>query len=78
MTEDQIDQAGTIILDLLKIGASFYPPLAVAAPIISSFIKIEGAKLKTGLAAGTILPDGQGGFVPASNSPYDRKTGEFL
>lgn len=27
---------------------------------------------------GKIVPDGQGGWVPESNSRYDPKTGEFL
>jgi hypothetical protein len=63
MTEDQLDQAGAILIDLLKVGASFYPPLAIAAPVVTSIIKLQTASLKAGLAAGEILPDGQGGFV---------------
>jgi hypothetical protein len=58
-----IDTAVTIILDLLKVGAGFYPPLAAAAPVLSMFINYEAHKLKSGLADGTILPDGHGGFV---------------
>jgi hypothetical protein len=58
-----IDMAVATILDLLKIGATFYPPLGVAAPAISMFINFEAHKLKSGLANGSVLPDGQGGFV---------------
>jgi hypothetical protein len=58
-----IDMAVATILDLLKIGATFYPPLSIAAPAISMFINFEAHKLKTGLADGSVLPDGQGGFV---------------
>lgn len=63
MTNDEIDQTAAVVIDLLKVGASFYPPLAIAAPILSSFVQHQAAQLKTGLAAGTILPDGKGGFV---------------
>lgn len=63
MTSDEIDHTAAVILDLIKIGADVYPPLAFAAPILSSYVRIEAAKLKSGVAAGTILPDGRGGFV---------------
>lgn len=63
MTNDQIDQTTAILLDLIKAGSSIYPPLAIAAPIISSFVQHQTAQLKAGLAAGTIVPDGKGGFI---------------
>ncbi len=87
MTEDaaeyeqhaqNIDAAVAVILDLLTIGAKFYPPLAAAIPFLSMFIKYEAHKLKGGLADGTIVPDGHGGLVPITNSRYDPKTGRFL
>ncbi len=66
MTNDQIDETTTVVLDLIKAGASFYPPLAIAVPILSSFVKHEAANLKAGVAAGVILPDGKGGFVSSA------------
>jgi hypothetical protein len=78
VTPGDIDTTETVLIDLLKVGAVFYPPLAVALPIVTSFIQQQTANLKTGLANGTIVPDGQGGFVPITNSRYDPKTGEFL
>lgn len=75
-----IDTAVTIILDLLKVGGAFYPPLGAASPVVSMFINYEAHKLKAGLADGTIVPDNRGGFVPNTNSrvmpdgslrPYD-------
>lgn len=78
MTPDQIDQAAAAVSDLVKVGAVFYPPLAPFVPIIQGFIIYEARKLKSGIADGSIVPDGRGGFVPASNSHYDPKTGRFL
>lgn len=78
MTVDDIEAAETVLIDLLKVGSAFYPPLAVATPIVTSVIQQQMAALKTGLANGTVVPDGQGGFVPVTNSRYDPKTGEFL
>ncbi len=80
-TEDHaqnIDVAVAVLLDLLKVGAKFYPPLAAAMPILSMFIKYQAYKIKGGLADGTIVPDGAGGWVPITNSRYDPKTGRFL
>lgn len=30
------------------------------------------------IGRGEVVPDGQGGYVPKTNSTYDRATGEFL
>jgi hypothetical protein len=77
---EEIDVAVAVLGDLLKAGSTFYPPLAVAAPAISMFVKFEANKLKTGIADGSIVPDGRGGLVPNTNSrvmpdgslrPYD-------
>jgi hypothetical protein len=67
-TNDEIDAAVAVLSDLLKVGATFYPPLAVASPAISMFIAFEASKLKIGIANGTIVPDGHGGLVPNTNS----------
>ncbi len=66
MTNEQIDETAAVVIDLIKVGSSFYPPLAFAAPILSSFVQHQAAQLKSGLAAGTILPDGRGGFVSSA------------
>ena len=62
-TPAEIDATVTIITDLIKVGAAVYPPLAVASPLIMSFVQYEAANIKAGLAAGVIVPDGRGGFV---------------
>ena len=74
----EIDTGAEVLLGLLKLGGSFYPPLGAAYPILNYVVTREVANLKTGLANGTIVPDGQGGFVPATNSHYDPVTGRFL
>ena len=75
---ENIDKGAAVILDLLKVGAKLYPPLAAAIPILSMFIRLQAHKIKVGLADGTIVPDGAGGLVPITNSRYDPKTGQFL
>lgn len=78
MTAGEIDQAAAVAQDLIIVGAGFYPPLAPIVPLLKAFVVQQAAILKTGLANGSIVPDGRGGFVPASNSHFDPKTGEFL
>jgi hypothetical protein len=78
MAPEDIDRMVAVMTDLLKVGSVFYPPLAVAAPILTSFIHNEASKLHAGLANGTIVADGKGGFVPVTNSQYDPATGQFL
>ncbi len=74
----EIDAVAAIAVGALKLGAGIYPPLAPAVPLIVYIINREAAKLKTGLTDGTVVPDGQGGFVPSTNSHYDPATGRFL
>jgi hypothetical protein len=85
MTAAEIDRDVAILLDGLKVilraGAKVYPPLEMAVlaePIIAFVIKHQAAKLKAGLADGSIISDGHGGFVPATNSRYDPNTGFFV
>jgi hypothetical protein len=73
-----IDRAVATLQDIVKIGATAYPPLEFAVPLLNAFIAHEGHKLKIGIATGAIVSDGKGGFVPASNSRYNPITGEFL
>ena len=63
MVPEDIDRTEAIMIDLLKIGGTFYPPLALATPILTAIIKDYGVNLRTGLADGSVIPDGQGGFV---------------
>ena len=63
MVPEDIDRTEAIMIDVLKVGASIYPPLALAVPILTAIIKDYGMHLRAGIAAGTIIPDGQGGFV---------------
>ena len=63
MVPEDIDRTEAIMIDLLRIGATFYPPLALATPILTAIIKDYGVNLRTGLADGSVIPDGQGGFV---------------
>ena len=77
-TSDEIDKAVAIVEQLLGIAAGFYLPLKLALPFIMIGVRFEAGRLKSGLANGSLVPDGRGGIVPASNSKYDPKTGAFL
>lgn len=63
MAPEDIDRVEAILLDLVTIGAEFYPPMAIAVPLLQAIVKYEGMKIKAGLANGTIIADGSGGFV---------------
>ena len=63
MVHEDVDRMEAVMIDLLKVGATFYPPLALATPILTAIIKDYGVKLRVGLADGTVVSDGQGGFV---------------
>jgi hypothetical protein len=62
-TPAEIDEAVTIITDLITVGSLLNPQLAIAAPLITDVIRYGATNLKAGIAAGAIVPDGQGGFV---------------
>ncbi len=62
-TPAQIDEAVTIITDLIEAGSLVNPALAAASPIIIGLIKYGSMNLKAGIAAGEIISDGRGGFV---------------
>lgn len=63
MTPAEIDMAEAGILDLLKVAAVFYPPLAVEVSGISALVRLGMHLVKAGLAAGSLVPDGRGGIV---------------
>ena len=58
-------------------AAILYPPMKPFVWIIDAFIRVQAAQLMIGIATGAIVPDGQGGFVPVSNSHYNPQTGLF-
>lgn len=76
--EQQIDEGVALVSTLLDDGALFYPRLAVLKPLIMFLARREAAYLKSGLDNGSIVPDGAGGFVPATNSRFNPRTGEFI
>ncbi len=51
-----------------------FPPAGQVERALEIFLFLN--KMTAPRAA--IIPDGQGGFVPASNSQYDPKTGRFI
>ena len=63
MTSAEIDIAEEGALALLKIGAVLNPEVALAAPGIAVVIRFGFHAFRSGIAAGTIIPDGAGGFV---------------
>ncbi|PWT71912.1 MAG: hypothetical protein C5B60_10285 [Chloroflexi bacterium] len=80
MTNEKIDEVVSAIEFLAKLASAVDPDPRVEIAImgINAFVKFEAHKLKAGLADGSIVPDGHGGFVPATNSRYDPTTGRFL
>lgn len=58
---------------LLTIGVVFPPfvQLEKAGEVLLAINRMTAPR-------GPIVPDGHGGFVPASNSRYDPKTGRFI
>ncbi len=67
MVPEDIDRAETIGLDILKIAIESYaqtnPIAALALPILEAMIRDYMARIRAGVAAGVIVPDGRGGFV---------------
>jgi hypothetical protein len=78
MSPDDIDKSVAIVDALLGDLAAIYPPASLALPFIKALVGLEAWKLKVGLNNGSLVSDGKGGIVPASNSKYDPKTGVFL
>ncbi len=63
MTNEQLDEAEAILIDLVSVGATLYPPLAIAAPIVKDIIKLNFSHVKVGLATGMIIAPPNGGLV---------------
>lgn len=79
MTQDEeIDAGVDALIGVLKFASLFSAKLRLSLPVISIWLRYQAHKLKTGIASGAIVPDGAGGFVPASNSRFDPKTGKFI
>lgn len=77
-TPAEIDRDVDILIKLLTFVSKFYAPLAVALPTVTNLIRLAAVALKSGIAQGTLVFDGKGGIVPATNSHYDQKTGKFI
>jgi len=58
---------------ILGKAAAVWPPFAAISQAISVFIWVN----KATAPHGGVIPDGQGGFVPADNSTFDSTTGQF-
>lgn len=83
MTPEDLDRAEGVLIDLVRCGVKFAPPpyntmLSLVLPLIESFVRHQVAQVKTGIADGSIISDGRGGFVPNTNSRFNPKTGKFL
>jgi hypothetical protein len=76
--DQQIDFGADVLLAVLHVLTRASPLLAFAEPFITRGIKHEVDSLKRGIADGSIISDGRGGFVPATNSRYDPNTGLFI
>lgn len=62
-TPAQIDEAVTVITDVISVASLANPVVGAAAPLITEFIQAWADNLKAGIAAGEIIDDGRGGFV---------------
>ena len=78
MTPEQLADGEAAIEKIVAFISDFYPPLKMFAPLIDAFLRQQVAIIKAGVADGSIIADGQGGFVRADNSRFDPKTGKFL
>lgn len=65
-TNDEIDAAVCVILDVLKVAAAFYPQLVTAMPVLVWFVNYKASELKTGVANGTVVHMSDGSFVTKS------------
>lgn len=61
-----IDQA-------LSMASNFIPQAALAKEILDGLVELNKQTAPT-----AVEPDGQGGFVPTTNSHWNRQTGEFI
>lgn len=83
MIPEDLDRVENILLDLTRAGVRFAPPpynimLGMALPFLESYVRHQISVVRTGVADGSIISDGRGGWIPASNSRYDPETGRFL
>jgi len=78
MTPQQLEDGELAVEKIIAFAADLYPPLALYAPIIDAFLRHQVALIKAGVADGSIIADGKGGFVRSDNSRFDPKTGDFL
>jgi hypothetical protein len=68
VTSTEIDALEIGVLGIIKIGTILEPQFAWATPFIADFIQRQFNHVRTGLADGTVVPDGAGGLVQNTNS----------
>lgn len=78
MTSVEASQILALFDAVVNAEAIANPKLAILAPIIKWFVSDQLHKLEAGVANGSIVPDGKGGYVPSTNSHYVKSTGEFI
>lgn len=59
---------------LLGLLGTVWPPAKLVSRALSAFVLLN----RVTAPSGPVVADGNGGFVPESNSRYDPKTGRFL
>jgi hypothetical protein len=59
--------------EAFSIAGSVFPQALVAREIVDGLLALNKAT-----APVSVVPDGQGGYVPSNNSRFDPATGEFL
>lgn len=78
MTNVEIDAGVDAVISILRLVSLFSPRLRRSLPLVSWILHREASKLKAGIADGSIIPDGQGGLIPAhGQSEVDPVTGFF-
>ncbi len=68
MTAAQGDEIISAASQLLDLAAAFWPPVGLVKPVAVWLFAREVHAFVAGVQAGTIIPDGRGGYVPATNS----------
>jgi len=78
MTPTDIGAIGAFVHEAVTVASTFYPPLALFAPGITTGIVSGLGKVVADVKSGAIVKDGAGGYIPAhGQSEYNPMTGEF-
>lgn len=73
LASGQYDKQIGAVQRLLGLLGAVWPPAKLVSRALSAFVMLNRVT-----APGEIVADGLGGFVSASNSRFDPKTGRFL